>query len=84
MRQRERHRTDRKRRAALRWRSAARERARETQREEELLTSGRELTPDELFSMLDPDPTKWEQPTAADWERTRLQPGDLKPFSLEE
>jgi hypothetical protein len=83
MRQREqRHRTDRKRRAAIRWRSAARERASETQREEELLTSGRELTIDELFELAG-DPKDWQQITEKDFEGMKLEPGDLQPFSQE-
>ena len=84
MQQREqRHRTDRKRRAALRWRAAARKAARE--REEFLLreSQNRELTIEESFELAG-DPTDWRPCTSADLEAMRLQPGDLQPFSLEE
>ena len=82
MRQREeQHRADRKRQVAIQWREAARQRACEVQREEELLTSGRELTTDELFELAG-DPKDWQRITEKDFDAMKLKPGDLEQFSL--
>jgi hypothetical protein len=56
----------------------------ESEREEAILTrSETEPSEAELFSLLDPDTTKWEPFTATDFHAVRFEPGELRGFEEE-